>query len=78
MSRQCMVTGAVPRSGNNVSHSQRRTKRRFSPNIQRKRYWLPSEQRFVRLTVSARGMKIVDARGIERVVRELRSRGIEV
>ena len=78
MSKHCMVTGATPRSGNNVSHSHRTTKRRFMPNIQRKRYWLPSEQRFVRLTVSVHGMKIIDARGIERVVRDLRARGERV
>ncbi len=78
MSKHCMVTGATPRSGNNVSHSHRTTKRRFMPNIQRKRYWVPSEQRFVRLTVSAHGMKIIDARGIERVVRDLRARGVRV
>ena len=78
MSNHCMVTGAIPRSGNHVSHSNKRTKRRFMPNIQHKRYWLPSENRFVRLTVSARGMRVIDARGIERVIREIRARGIEV
>ena len=78
MSNHCMVTGAIPRSGNHVSHSHSRTKRRFMPNIQHKRYWLPSENRYVRLTVSAHGMKVVDARGIERVIRDLRRRGIRV
>jgi len=78
MSKHCMVTGATPRAGNHVSHSHKRTKRRFVPNIQHKRYWLPSENRFVRLTVSARGMKVIDARGIERVVRDIRAAGIRV
>lgn len=73
-----MVTGATPRTGNHVSHSNRRTRRRFVPNIQHKRYRIPSENRFVRLTVSAHGMKVIDARGIERVMRDLRARGIRV
>ncbi|TDQ53264.1 50S ribosomal protein L28 [Actinorugispora endophytica] len=75
MSRVCQVTGKAPAFGNAVSHSHRRTKRRFDPNIQSKRYWLPSEQRFVRLKVSAKGMRVIDARGIERVVADIRARG---
>jgi large subunit ribosomal protein L28 len=55
MARRCQVTGAVGRSGNNISHSHRRTKRRFEVNVQTKRYWVPSENRFVSLTVSAKG-----------------------
>jgi large subunit ribosomal protein L28 len=78
MSRICQVTGKAPASGNSISHSHRRTKRRFEPNIQRKRYWLPSEGRYVRLTVSTKGMKIIDARGIERVVADIRARGERV
>ncbi|GAB3494985.1 50S ribosomal protein L28 [Nocardiopsis coralliicola] len=78
MSRICQVTGKAPASGNSVSHSHRRTKRRFAPNIQRKRYWLPSEQRFVRLRISAKGMKTVDVRGIERTVADIRARGGKV
>lgn len=76
MARRCQVTGREPAFGNNVSHSHRRTRRRFDPNIQRKRFWLPSEQRYVRLTVSAKGLKTIDKRGIEAVVVEVRaSRG---
>ena len=75
MSRRCQVTGREPAFGNNVSHSHRRTRRRFDPNIQRKRFWLASEQRYVRLTVSAKGIKTIDKRGIEAVVAEIRSRG---
>ncbi|WP_166347146.1 50S ribosomal protein L28 [Phytoactinopolyspora limicola] len=75
MSAHCQVTGAVPRFGHNISHSHRRTKRRFNPNIQRKRYWVPSLGRHVRLTVSARGIKTIDRRGIDAVVREIIARG---
>ncbi|MBB6171382.1 large subunit ribosomal protein L28 [Nocardiopsis mwathae] len=78
MSRVCQVTGKRPTFGNNVSHSHRRTKRRFDPNIQSKRYWLPSEQRFVKLRVSTKGMKVIDQRGIERVISDIRARGERV
>lgn len=78
MSRICQVTGKAPSFGNAISHSHRRTKRRFDPNIQNKRYWLPSEQRFVKLKVSTKGMKVIDSRGIERVVADIRARGEKV
>lgn len=78
MSRVCQVTGKAPSFGHAVSHSHRRTKRRFDPNIQNKRYWLPSEQRFVRLRLSVKGMRVIDARGIERVVADIRARGEKV
>ncbi|MGF1661684.1 MAG: 50S ribosomal protein L28 [Kineosporiaceae bacterium] len=78
MARVCQVTGATPGFGHHISHSHVRTKRRFDVNVQRKRYWLPSENRYVRLTVSARGIKVVDARGIEAVVRDIRARGGKV
>lgn len=75
MARVCQVTGTTPQFGNNVSHSHRRTRRRFDVNIQRKRYWVPSLGRHVTLTLSARGVKTVDQRGIERVVDDIRARG---
>lgn len=75
MSQVCQVTGARPGFGNNVSHSHRRTKRRFDVNIQRKRYWAPSLGRQVTLRLSARGIKTVDRRGIDAVVADLLSRG---
>lgn len=78
MSRVCQVTGAEPGFGHHVSHSHRRTKRRFDVNVQRKRYWVPSLGRHVRLTLSARGIKTVDQRGIEAVVVDLRSRGVRL
>jgi large subunit ribosomal protein L28 len=73
-----MLTGAGPVFGNSVSHSHRRTRRRWDPNIQHKRYWLPSEGRFVRLTLSARAIKTVDRIGIEQAVARIRARGERV
>jgi large subunit ribosomal protein L28 len=75
MPRVCQVTGAHPGFGHHVSHSHRRTKRRFDVNIQSKRYWVPSLRRHVTLTLSARGIKTVDQRGIEAVVAEIQARG---
>ncbi|WP_246572102.1 50S ribosomal protein L28 [Kineosporia corallincola] len=73
-----MVTGAVPGFGHAISHSHRRTKRRFDLNIQTKRYWVPSLGRQVTLTLSARGIKTVDRRGIEAVVRDIQARGVRL
>ncbi|MEV8421152.1 50S ribosomal protein L28 [Streptomyces niveus] len=78
MSAHCQLIGARPGFGNTVSHSHRRTSRRFDPNIQRKRYWLPSEGRYVRLTLSARAIKAIDAMGIESAVARIRARGGKV
>jgi len=78
MSNICQVTGRSPGFGKAISHSHRRTNRRWNVNIQRKRYWLPSERRWIRLTVSTRGMKVIDARGIESVVAELRRKGQKI
>ncbi|MDQ2583913.1 MULTISPECIES: 50S ribosomal protein L28 [Saccharothrix] len=77
-SRHCQVTGRKPGFGKQVSHSNRRTSRRWLPNTQRRRYWLPSENRFVVLTVSTKGIKTVDRRGVESVVAELRRQGVKV
>lgn len=71
MSQRCQVTGAQPGFGHHVSHSHRRTDRRFNVNVQRKTYWVPSLQRSVRLRVSARGIKIIDRRGIDAVVADI-------
>lgn len=68
MSAICQVLGTAPSFGHSISHSHRRTNRRFNPNIQRKRYWVPSLGRFVTLRVSARGIKTIDRRGIDAVV----------
>ena len=78
MAAVCQVTGATPGFGHNISHSHRRTKRRFEVNVQTKRYWVPSEQRHVTLTVSAKGIRTIDRRGIDAVVKELRSRGEKI
>ncbi|GGT03208.1 MULTISPECIES: 50S ribosomal protein L28 [Streptomyces] len=78
MSAHCQLTGARPGFGNTVSHSHRRTSRRFDPNIQSKRYWLPSERRYVRLSLSARAVRTVDAIGVEAAVARIRARGVKV
>ncbi|MCM0620872.1 50S ribosomal protein L28 [Nocardioides bruguierae] len=78
MSRTCMVTGTTPQFGHHVSHSHRRTNRRFDVNVQKKRYWVPSLGRRVTLTLSARGITVVDARGIEAVVADLQRRGVRI
>lgn len=75
MSAICQVTGKRPRSGNNVSHSHRRTKRQFRPNIQTQRFFLPSENRWIKLTVAASGIKKINRDGIESVVAEMRRDG---
>jgi len=78
MSRVCQVTGKRPMSGNNVSHANNKTRRRFLPNLHRQRFWLETEKRFVRLRVSHQGLRIIDKRGIEEVVKELRARGEKI
>lgn len=75
MSKVCQVTGKRPVTGNNVSHSQRKTRRRFLPNLHHHRFWVESEKRFVRLRVSSKGMRIIDKKGIEVVLSEIRKRG---
>ncbi|WP_328911837.1 MULTISPECIES: 50S ribosomal protein L28 [unclassified Streptomyces] len=78
MSAHCQLTGRTPGFGNAISHSHRRTPRRFDPNIQSKRYWLPSGNRHVRLTLSAKGIKTVDRIGVEKAVTLIRARGGKV
>ena len=78
MSRVCQVTGKRPVTGNNVSHANNMTRRRFLPNLHAHRFWVESEQRFVSLRVSAHGMRIIDKRGIDAVLAELRARGENV
>lgn len=78
MSKICQVTGKRPIVGNNVSHSNIKTKRRFEPNLHYHRFWLESEKRFVRLRLSSNGMRTVDKLGIEQVVADLRGRGEKV
>ena len=78
MSKVCMVTGKRPVTGNNVSHSQRKTRRRFLPNLHWHRFWVESEQKFVRIRVSAKGMRIIDKKGIDPVLADVRANGIKV
>ncbi|MBA4809369.1 MAG: 50S ribosomal protein L28 [Acidimicrobiaceae bacterium] len=78
MSKICQVTGRKPAFGNNVSHSHRKTRRRWNPNIQIKRFWVPNEKRWVTLTVSAKGIKTINKNGIESVLADIRRRGEKV
>ena len=78
MAQVCIVTGKRPIAGMNISHSHVRTKRRLIPNLHSKRYWIPSENRWVRLRLSASGMRIIDKLGIEKVIADIRSRGEKV
>ena len=78
MSRVCMVTGKRPQSGNNVSHANNRTRRRFLPNLQYKRFWVETEKRFVRLRLSHKGLRIIDKHGIDKVLADMRADGQKV
>lgn len=78
MSAHCQVTGRAPGFGNRVSHSNRRTRRRWNPNIQTKTYYLPSEDRRIKLRVSTKGMKVIDRDGIEAVIGRLRRAGEKI
>ena len=78
MARVCQITGKPTVSGNNVSHANNRTKRTFKPNIHDRRFWVESEKRWVRLRVSHKGLRIIDKKGIESVLKDLRARGERV
>ena len=78
MAATCQVTGAVPGFGHTISFSHRRTKRRFDPNVQKKTYYVPSLRRNVTLRVSAKGIKVIDVRGIESVVKDILARGEKI
>ena len=78
MSRVCDVTGKKPMFGNNVSHAHNKSRRRFNVNLQKKKFWLPDEKRYVTLRISTRGMRIIDKKGITRVVKDLRGKGVKV
>lgn len=78
MGRYCQVTGKKPMSGHNVSHANNRTKRRFFPNLHRKRYFLTGEDRWISLSVSVHGMKIIDKKGLVRVVADMRAAGEKI
>jgi len=75
MARECEVTGKKTRTGNNVSHANNKTKRRFLPNLQWRRFWVESENRWVRMRVSSAGLRTIDKNGIDAVISELRASG---
>ena len=78
MSKVCQVTGKKPQAGNNVSHAKNRNKRTFQPNLHKHRFWVESENRYISLTVSAKGMRTIDKNGIDKVLADLRSRGTKI
>ena len=78
MARVCQVTGKKPMTGNNVSHANNRTKRRFLPNLHERKFWVPSEKRWIKLRVSSNAMRTIDKNGIEAVIADMRKRGEKV
>jgi len=78
MSKVCQVTGKRPITGNNVSHAKNHTKRRFLPNLHSHRFWVEAEKRFVSLRLTAKGMRIIDKRGIDAVLADIRANGEKV
>jgi large subunit ribosomal protein L28 len=75
MARVCQVTGKRPQKGNHVSHANNKTRRRFFPNLQYRRFWLESEKRWIRLRISQKGLRTIDKKGVEVVLAEMRARG---
>ncbi len=78
MSRVCQVTGKKPVAGNNVSHAHNKTRRRFMPNLHSHKFWVESENRWVKLRLSTKGMRIIDKNGIDAVLADIRKRGEKV
>ena len=78
MAKVCQVTGKRPTTGNNVSHAQNKTRRRFLPNLHSKRFWVESENRFISLRVSSKGLRIIDKKGIDTVLADIRADGQKV
>jgi large subunit ribosomal protein L28 len=78
MARECYVCGKKPTFGNNVSHANNKTRRRFLPNLHSQRFWLEKEKRYVRLRVSRKGLRIIDKLGIEKVLEMIRARGEKI
>ena len=78
MARVCAVTGKTPMVGNNVSHANNRTRRHFMPNLQRRRFWVESENRWISLKVSNAGLRTIDKNGIDAVLADMRSRGAHI
>jgi large subunit ribosomal protein L28 len=78
MARVCDITGKKPQLGNHVSHANNKTRRRFLPNLQNRRFWVESENRWVRMRVSQHGLRTIDKKGIDVVIAEMRARGVEI
>jgi large subunit ribosomal protein L28 len=78
MSRVCQVTGKRPVAGNNVSHANNRTRRRFLPNLHSHKFWVESENRWIKLRLTTKGMRIIDKNGIDQVLADMRKRGEKV
>ncbi|VFN03616.1 MAG: LSU ribosomal protein L28P [Candidatus Kentron sp. G] len=78
MARVCQITGKRPVTGNNVSHANNKTRRRYLPNLHTHRFWVDSENRWVKLRISTKGLRIIDKKGIDTVLRELRERGVKI
>ena len=75
MAKVCQVTGKKPMVGNNVSHANNKTKRRFLPNLQKRRFWVESENRWISLRLTNAGLRVIDKNGIDAVLSDLRARG---
>lgn len=78
MAKVCQITGKRPATGNNVSHANNKTRRRFLPNLHTHRLWVESEKRWVKLRISSQGLRLIDKKGIDAVLADLRNRGIRV
>ena len=78
MSKVCQVTGKKPMFGNNVSHANNKTRRKFNVNLQKKKFWLPDENKYITLRLSMHGLRIINKKGISRVVRDMRSKGAKL
>ena len=78
MSKVCQVTGKKPMFGNNVSHANNKTRRKFNVNLQKKKFWLPEENRYITLRLSMHGLRIINKKGISRVVRDMRAKGAKL
>ena len=78
MARVCQVTGKAPRVGNHVSHATNKTKRRYLPNLQYRKFWVESENRWVRMRLTNAGLRLIDKKGIDVVLADMRARGVTV
>ena len=78
MSRICQITGKRPQIGNNVSHANNKTRRRFLPNLHNRKFWVESENRWVKLRISSAGLRLIDKQGIDRVLTNLRASGTRI